>query len=99
MADSATSSGATPDRRARRRDRSRRRLRHVLTAVGVIVLVSAAALVATDLIRVGNDDQPSLAGTARAIGDEPDVVHATTTTGARNCRPLSTIEPLRLWVG
>jgi hypothetical protein len=98
MADSATSSGATRDRRARRQERSRRRLRHVLTAVGVIVLVSAAVLVATDLIRVGNNDKPSLAGTARAIGESP-VQQATTTTGARNCRPLSTDEPLRLWVG
>ena len=99
MADPATSSGANPDRRARRRERSRRRLRHVLTAVGVIVLVSAAALVAADVIRVGNDDKPSLAGTARAVGDETPILQATTTTGARNCRPLSTDQPLRLWVG
>src|SRR5438034_5708782 len=99
MADPAISSGATPDRRSRRRERSRRRLRQVLTTVGVIVLVSAAALVAADVIRFGNDDKPSLAGTARAADDETAILHATTTTGARNCRPLSTDDPLRLWVG
>lgn len=71
----------------------------MLTAVGVIVLVTSAALVAAELIRVGNDDNPSVAGTTPAIGDEAAIVHATTTTGARNCRPLSTDEPLRLWVG
>jgi hypothetical protein len=49
-------------------------------------------------VRFGGSDTPSLAGTVHASGN--DVARSvTTTTGARNCRPLSTSDPLRLWVG
>jgi hypothetical protein len=97
MADPATETGATPDRRDRRRARSRRRVRHVVALIGALAVLAVAALVATDAVRFG-DDRPSLAGTVSVAG--PDGSPApTTTTGARNCRPLSTTEPLRLWVG
>jgi hypothetical protein len=65
-----------------------------------VLLVAAVALVATDMVRLSGEDKPSLAGTIQATGSNDDApAAATTTTGVRDCRPLSTSEPLRLWVG
>ena len=100
MADPATTPGESPDRRDRRRDRKRRRGRRIAGIVGSVLLFAAAALIATDMVRLSGEDKPSLAGTVHATGsDDGDSRSVTTTTGARNCRPLSTTEPLRLWVG
>jgi hypothetical protein len=62
-------------------------------------VVAAIALVAFDVVHVGGADKPSAAGTVHAAGESASVRQATTTTGARSCRPLTTSDPLRLWVG
>jgi hypothetical protein len=100
MADPASPTGATPERRERRRHRSRRRIRRAATVAAAIVVVAAVALVAFDVVRVGGGDKPSAAGTVQAVHDGP-VRHpaTTTTTAARTCRPLTTDDPLRLWIG
>ncbi|HEY3671780.1 MAG TPA: DUF459 domain-containing protein [Acidimicrobiia bacterium] len=98
MADPATTPGDTPDRRDRRRDAKRRRGRRAVSVVGSVLLVAAVGLLATDMVRFGGD-KPSLAGTIQATGSDDESPAATTTTGARNCRPLSANAPLRLWVG
>ncbi len=56
-------------------------------------------VVALDLVRLGGGDTPSLAGTIHAPKGDTESADVTTTTGARQCRALSTTEPLRLWVG
>lgn len=65
----------------------------------MLVLLAAVVLIATDLVRFGGDDTPSLAGTVHATGRDDTPVRVTTTTGARDCRPLTSSDPLRLWVG
>ncbi len=99
MADPATAPGDTPDRRDRRRDAKRRRGRRIAGIVGSVLLVVAGLVVALDLVRLGGGDTPSLAGTIHAPKADTESADVTTTTGARQCRPLSTTEPLRLWVG
>lgn len=98
MADPATTPGDTPHRRDRRRDRTRRRGRRIAGIVGGVLLIAAVALVATDMVRLSGEDKPSLAGTIHASGNDTSPA-ATTTTGARECRRLSSDDPLRLWVG
>src|SRR5262245_12220906 len=99
MADSSPTTGDTPDRRDRRRERKPRPSRRVLGTVAVGRLVAAVAVLAVDVVRLG-DDTPSLAGTVHASGSgDESAAAATTTTGVRNCRPLSATDPLRLWVG
>jgi hypothetical protein len=99
MADPATTPGDSSHRRDRRRDRRRQRVRRVVSVVAVVLVVVAGALVAFDVVRLGGDERPSLAGTVHALGNDDAPVAATTTTGARNCRRLSSNDPLRLWVG
>jgi len=99
MAEPAPTTGDTPARRDRRRHRKRRQARRVVGIVGAVLVIAAVALLAVDVVRLGGGDKPSLAGTLRASGNDDDSPAATTTTGARNCRPLSSSEPLRLWVG
>ncbi len=78
----------------------RRRGRRIAGIVGTVLVIAAVALVATDMVRLSGEDKPSLAGTIHATGSEHDgSPGATATTGARDCRPLSTSDPLRLWVG
>src|SRR6476469_7953089 len=99
MADPATAPGDNPDRRDRRRDAQRRRGRRIVGIVGSVLLVVAGLVVALDLVRLGGGDTPSLAGTIHAPKADSESADVTTTTGARQCRRLSTTEPLRLWVG
>ena len=98
MVDPATPSGPSPDRRDRRRELRRRRARRIATIVASSLAAIAVVLLATDAVRFGGD-KPSLAGTVQASGSGSSSHSATTTTGARDCRPLSSDEPLRLWVG
>jgi hypothetical protein len=98
MADSAPTTGDSPHRRDRRRDRKRRTVRRVVGIVGSVLLIAAVALLAVDVVRLGGGDKPSLAGTVHASGNDESPA-ATTTTGARSCRPISSTEPLRLWIG
>jgi hypothetical protein len=51
------------------------------------------------VVRFGGDDRPSLAGTVSAQRADDATPSPTTTTGPRDCRPLSSTDPLRLWVG
>jgi uncharacterized protein len=101
MDDPATTPGDTPHRRDRRRARARRKVRRAVGVVGTVVLVAVIALLAVDVVRFGGDNTPSLAGTVHASGgDEPAAAATTTTTTVpRDCRPLSTTDPLRLWIG
>jgi len=99
MADPATTPGDSPDRRDRRRDRKRQRVRRVVSIVAGVLLVAAVIVFAVDGVRLGGDDTPSLAGTVHASDRRDDSIAATTTTGARECRRLTSADPLRLWVG
>ncbi len=99
MADAETPTGASSDRRDRRRDRTRRRARRIAGGVGTFLLIAAFLLFALDVVRLGGDDKPSLANTATDFGRDDEAPAATTTTGTRDCRPLTTTDPLRLWVG
>jgi hypothetical protein len=98
MDDSAPTPGDTPHRRERRRDRKRRTIRRVVGIVGGVLLVAAVALLAVDVVRLGGDT-PSLAGTVHASSRDHRPAAPTTTTAARDCRPLSSTDPLRLWIG
>jgi hypothetical protein len=99
MADPASSPGDSPDRRDRRRDRKRQHWRRVVGIIASVLAVAVVALIASDLVRLSGEDKPSLAGTVETTVGRGNAHSVTTTTGARNCRPLTTSEPLRLWVG
>ncbi|HEY7106435.1 MAG TPA: DUF459 domain-containing protein [Acidimicrobiia bacterium] len=83
------------DRRVVRRQDHRRR---VVTLAAAIVIAIGFGLLATETVRFGGDDRPTLAGAVRA---EPDATSSTTTTlPGRACRADLTVDdPLRLWVG
>jgi hypothetical protein len=98
MADPASTPGDSPDRRDRRRHRKRRQVRRVASIVGTVLVIAALVVVALDVVRFGGNDKPSLANVVRTPS-RAESPAATTTTGARDCRPLSTSDPLRLWVG
>ncbi len=98
MADPTTSSEESSDRRDRRRDRKRQRARRVAGIVAGVVAVVAVGVIASDLVRLSGEDKPSLAGTVETTVARTNPRAVTTTTGARNCRPLTTTDPLRLWV-
>jgi len=105
MATSETPSAgadATRDRRAARRERTHRRRRQAFAVAAAIVVVSAGAAVATDTVRLGGDDGPTLAEAVRAPGAPPADSSTTTTTTipSRPCRSdLTNTEPLKVWVG
>jgi hypothetical protein len=101
MADPATSPGRSRHRRDQRRDRNRRRARRSVGVIAAVLAVAAVVVVGSDLVRLSGEDKPSLAGTVHATAsddDAPASPAATTTTGARDCRPLTPSAPLRLWI-
>ena len=98
MADPAPADAPT-DRRNRRSERRRRRLRQAVTLVASIALLAAFALLATDLVRFGSGEKPSLAGTVHSGDGGESALPTATTTAGRRCRTLSSTDPLRLWVG
>jgi hypothetical protein len=99
MADPATGADAT-DRRNRRSERRRRRYKLIAAVVGSVALLAGFVLLATDVVRFGGGEKPSLAGTVYARDDASSAATVTTTkTSKSQCRPLSTTDPLRLWVG
>ncbi len=70
-----------------------------MTVAAAIVIAAGFALLATETVRFGGGDRPTLAGAVRA---EPSASPSstTTTTPGRKCRaPLTVDDPLRLWVG
>jgi hypothetical protein len=98
MADPASRADAPSDRRDRRRHRSRRRVRSVAVVVASIVGLVGFVLVATDSVRFGGGDRPSLAGTVPA-GRDAAPTPTSTTTAVNRCRTLTVDDPLRVWVG
>ena len=107
MADSTPSepgSDSTHSRRHARRARSHKRRRQALTIVATVLLLALATVIATDSVRFGGDDRPSLAETVDAT---PRVTHApsstSTTVSAQSALPcrsnLTSTDPLKLWVG
>jgi hypothetical protein len=97
MADPATEPDAPTGRRHRRDERRRRRIRRVFAVVAGSAVLAGFVLLATDAVRFGGDT-PSLANTIHASGGEATPTTSTAVT-AKQCRTLSTTDPLRLWVG
>jgi len=81
-----------PLERGPRRRRRRERLALLATAVVALAAATLLGLVATDTWRPGNPPEPSLAASVTPL---PIV-----DTGGPPCRsPLTTTNPLRLWIG
>ena len=102
MADPATEPDASTGRRHRRDERRRRRIRRVVAVVASVAVFALFVVLATDAVRFGGDDRPSLAGTAQPVepdDTQPSASTASTALAARQCRTLSTTDPLRLWIG
>jgi hypothetical protein len=99
MADPDTGADAPPERRHRRNERDRRLLRRIVAGVAGVAVVVAFVLLATDVVRFGGRDTPSVAGTIHARGVDDDPATVTTTAEGKRCRAVSTTDPLRLWVG
>jgi hypothetical protein len=66
--------------------------------LATIAILAGFVLIATDAVRFGGGDKPSLAGTVHSDGEAAATV-TTTKTAKSKCRALSTTDPLRLWVG
>ncbi|MDQ1431396.1 MAG: uncharacterized protein QOF40_1998 [Actinomycetota bacterium] len=98
MADPATDADASSGRRHRRDERRRRRFQRIAATVAAFALLAGFVLIATDSVRFGGDERPSLAGTVHAAGGNTATV-TTTKRSKVQCRPLTTADPLRLWVG
>src|SRR5438067_572994 len=96
MADPAPGADAPTERRHRRNDRKRRRIRRVAGGLGALVVVGALVVFATGIVHFGDDEQPSVANTVAA---GHDAAATTTTVATKQCRALSAADPLRLWVG
>jgi hypothetical protein len=99
MADPETDADASSDRRNRRAERRRRRFQRIAATVAAFALLAGFVLVATDVVRFGGDEKPSLAGTVHPAGGNAAATVTTTKSSKVQCRPLSTTDPLRLWVG
>jgi len=98
MADPATEPDASTGRRHRRDERRRRRIRRAVAVVAALAVLAGFVLLATDAVRFGGGDTPSLANTIHESGGEATPTTSTAVT-AKQCRTLSTTDPLRLWVG
>jgi hypothetical protein len=98
MVDSAPDADASSERRHRRNERKRRRIRRVIAVVAGLAVFTGFVLLATDAVRFGSDETPSLANTVRAPGND-DAPTASTAVTAKQCRTLSTNDPLHLWIG
>ena len=101
MADPATGADASSDRRNRRSERKRRRVKRIAAIVAAIALLAGFVLLATDVVRFGGGQKPSLAATVHSDGGQTTAATTVTTTptSASHCRALSATDPLRLWVG
>jgi hypothetical protein len=99
MAEPASGADAQLDRRHRRNERRRRKIRRVLGVVASCALFIGFVLVATDVVRFGGGDKPSLANTVEAGPGSAAAKATPSTIAARPCRALSVSDPLRMWVG
>ena len=104
MADSSPSepdSDSSLSRRHARRARSHKRRRQIFTIVATVLVLALVTIIATDSVRFGGDDRPSLADTVEAAPRGTRAPSSTsTTTPTRPCRAnLTSTEPLKLWIG
>ena len=102
MSDFSYGTPAQPHRRHLRQQRVRRRVQRVLAFVLGTALVAGFVLLATDTVRFGGSDRPSLAGTVDTSFDTSSASATTPTTEAetrRHCRSLTSDDPLALWIG
>jgi hypothetical protein len=100
MAEPESGADAHLDRRHRRSQRKNARIRRGIALGAAIAVVVGVVLVATDLVRIGGSDTPSIAGTLhQGAGSGAVAANTPSTTTAENCRALSTTDPLKLWVG
>ena len=100
MTDSPLGDDATASRRDRRESKKQLRSRRVVTIAAVVVVFAVFGLFATETIRFGGGDRPTLAGAARAETVTTITEATTTTVAPRPCRaPLNDSDPLRVWVG
>jgi uncharacterized protein len=89
-----------PSRRARRASRRQELARRIVTIAAAIVLATGFGLFATETVRFGGDDRPTLAGAVHSEASPIPSSSTTTTVPGRPCRfPLTDAAPLRLWVG
>ncbi|MEX1007963.1 MAG: DUF459 domain-containing protein [Acidimicrobiia bacterium] len=71
-----------------------------MTLAAAIVIAAGFGLLATETVRFGGGDRPTLAGAVRAEPSATTSSSTTTTLPGRPCRsPLTDPDPLRLWVG
>jgi hypothetical protein len=92
---------APTSRRARRNSKKQERVRRVASIAAIVVLAVGFGLFATETVRIGGGDGPTLAGAGAVHAQVGTTTLPTTTTLApRKCRsPLTDSDPLRLWVG
>jgi len=93
---------AQPNRRHLRRQRVRRRLQRTLAIVLGTALGACFVLIATDTVRFGGGDRPSLAGTVETPSSTSSASITTAAPEAQTrhrCRTLDPTDPLALWVG
>lgn len=103
MADSSPSesgSDSSHNRRHARRERSHRRRRQVIAIVATVIVIAVGTVIATDSVRFGGDDRPSLAETLGTPSGARTPSSTSTTLSTPPCRTgLTSTEPLKLWVG
>jgi uncharacterized protein len=103
MADSSPSgsgSDSSHNRRHARRERSHRRRRQVIAVVSTLIVIAVGTVIATDSVRFGGDDRPSLAETVGTPSGARTPSSTSTTLSTLPCRAgLTSTDPLKVWVG
>ena len=100
MVDPAPGSATHVSRRERRAHRTRARWRRIAGITTSVLLVISIGLVATETVRLGGTERPSLAAGTVATTTRRATTTTVTTTPTRPCRsPLTDAAPLRLWIG
>jgi uncharacterized protein len=103
MADSSPSgsgSDSSHNRRHARRERSHRRRRQVIAVVSTLIVIAVGTVIATDSVRFGGHDRPSLAETVGTPSGARTPSSTSTTLSTLPCRAgLTSNDPLKVWVG
>ena len=99
MADPATDPDAPTGRRHRRDERRRRRIRRVVAVVASAAVFALFVVLATDSVRFGGATGRRWRGPSSRSSPTTRARPSSTAVAARQCRTLSTADPLRLWVG
>ena len=96
----AATSGSRRQRRRVKRARAHRRRRQVIALAVTLVVVAAGAAVATDAVRLGSQDRPSLSRAVVEAGLGASPVAPSTSVPGLPCKSsLSGGDPLDVWVG